>query len=80
LQKSADHDFARHARPASPGRALDDIDATEGIIILLRTASNVGFVASANRALACNRTQEALLLNSDALVFGDWLKRPCAAA
>ena len=32
-------------------------------------------MGSVNRALARNRTHDAVLLNSDALVFGDWLER-----
>ena len=59
--------------------ALDDLEAA-GRITLLRNATNLGFVASVNRALTRHRSHDAVLLNSDALVFGDWLKRLRAAA
>jgi GT2 family glycosyltransferase/glycosyltransferase involved in cell wall biosynthesis len=59
--------------------ALDELAAV-GRIQLLRNVSNQGFVASVNRALACDTTRDAVLLNSDTLVFGDWLERLRAAA
>jgi GT2 family glycosyltransferase/glycosyltransferase involved in cell wall biosynthesis len=54
--------------------ALDELEAA-GRIALLRNTANLGFVGSVNRALARNRTRDAVLLNSDAVVFGDWLGR-----
>jgi GT2 family glycosyltransferase len=57
-----------------------DVLALEGRITLLRNAENIGFVGSVNRALALNPTHDAVLLNSDTLVFGDWLSRLRAAA
>jgi GT2 family glycosyltransferase/glycosyltransferase involved in cell wall biosynthesis len=59
--------------------ALDELGA-EKRINLLRNPMNLGFAASVNRALARNRTHDAVLLNSDAVVFGDWLERLRAAA
>ncbi|HLZ98170.1 MAG TPA: glycosyltransferase, partial [Steroidobacteraceae bacterium] len=59
--------------------ALDEMEAA-GRITLLRNVENLGFVASVNRALAHNPDRDAVLLNSDALVFGDWLERLQAAA
>jgi GT2 family glycosyltransferase/glycosyltransferase involved in cell wall biosynthesis len=59
--------------------ALDSL-AAEGRITLLRNEENRGFVASVNRALALHPTHDAVLLNSDTLVFGDWLPRLRAAA
>jgi GT2 family glycosyltransferase/glycosyltransferase involved in cell wall biosynthesis len=61
------------------GAALDDLGAA-GVIQLLRNAKNLGFVAAVNRGLRLNPTHDALLLNSDTLVFGDWLRRLRAAA
>jgi GT2 family glycosyltransferase len=59
--------------------ALDDLRAT-GNITLLRNESNLGFVRSVNRVLAMNSGQDVVLLNSDTLVFEDWLRRLSAAA
>jgi GT2 family glycosyltransferase/glycosyltransferase involved in cell wall biosynthesis len=63
---------------ATKDRALAaDLEALEsdGKIMLLRNASNLGFVGSVNRALGRSRSRDAVLLNSDTLVFGDWLTR-----
>ena len=57
-----------------------DVLAASGRITLLRNAHNLGFVASVNRALAVNPTHDVVLLNSDTLVFDDWLTRLRAAA
>jgi GT2 family glycosyltransferase/glycosyltransferase involved in cell wall biosynthesis len=54
--------------------ALDEL-AAGGRIELLRNTDNLGFVQSVNRALALNPTHDAVILNSDTLVFGDWLRR-----
>ena len=59
--------------------ALDALAAT-GRITLLRNDENQGFVASVNRGLALHPTHDAVLLNSDTLVFGDWLVRLRSAA
>ena len=59
--------------------ALDAL-AADGRITLLRNAQNQGFVASVNRAIALHPTHDVVLLNSDTLVFDDWLARLRAAA
>jgi GT2 family glycosyltransferase len=59
--------------------ALDELVAA-GHITLLRNESNLGFVGSVNRALAMNSGQDIVLLNSDTLVFEDWLRRLSDAA
>jgi GT2 family glycosyltransferase len=59
--------------------ALDTL-ASQGRINLVRNFENLGFVGSVNRALALNPTHDAVLLNSDTLVFGDWLERLRATA
>ena len=66
-------------RDAKLSDALDEL-AAAGDILLLRNASNLGYVASVNRALALHPTHDAVLLNSDTLVFGNWLQRLQAAA
>jgi GT2 family glycosyltransferase/glycosyltransferase involved in cell wall biosynthesis len=59
--------------------ALDGL-AADARITLLRHATNQGFVVSANRGLALHPTHDAVLLNADTCVFGDWLVRLRAAA
>lgn len=61
------------------GLALEELEA-EGRIQLLRNAENRGFVASVNRGLTLHPTRDVVILNSDTLVFGDWLTRLRAAA
>jgi GT2 family glycosyltransferase len=68
---------------ASPDRelaaALADLAAT-GTITLLSNETNLGFPGSVNRALALHSGSDAVLLNADALPFGDWLQRLQAVA
>jgi GT2 family glycosyltransferase len=59
--------------------ALDALALT-GRITLLRNTENQGFVRTVNRGLALNPTHDAVILNSDTLVFGDWLSRLRRAA
>jgi GT2 family glycosyltransferase/glycosyltransferase involved in cell wall biosynthesis len=54
--------------------------AEAGAITLLRNATNLGFAGSVNRALALRPGRDAVLLNADALPFGDWLRRLHAVA
>jgi len=82
------------ASVADPGRVIVVDDATEdaalaaaldelaaaGRITLLRNEKNLGFVNSVNRVLAMKSTHDIVLLNSDTLVFADWLQRLGAAA
>ncbi len=59
--------------------ALDTL-AENKRLTLLRNAENLGFAGAVNRGLACDPQRDAVLLNSDTLVFGDWLTRMQAAA
>jgi GT2 family glycosyltransferase len=56
---------------------VDSLDrwAADGRITLLRNAVNQGFAAAVNRGLALHPTHDAVVLNSDTLVFADWLTR-----
>jgi len=54
--------------------ALDRL-AEMGLITLLRNERNLGFVGTVNRGMAMHDTRDVLLLNSDTLVFNDWLDR-----
>ena len=64
---------------AALAAALDGL-ATAQRITLLRNEKNLGFVGSVNRALAMQSTHDIVLLNSDTLVFNDWLQRLRATA
>jgi GT2 family glycosyltransferase len=59
--------------------ALDQL-ARSGAITLLRNEVNQGFPAAANRGLALHQDRDVVLLNSDAVVHGDWLDRLRRAA
>lgn len=50
--------------------------ASSGQITLLHNRFNLGFIETVNRALAAGR-RDALLLNADTLVNGDWIDRMC---
>jgi GT2 family glycosyltransferase len=54
--------------------------AANGRIELIRNTVNQGFVVSVNRALRLHPTHDAVLLNADTQVFGDWLPRLRKAA
>lgn len=58
---------------------LDEL-AVAGRITLLRNPRNLGFVATVNRAMALHPERDAVLLNSDTEVAGDWLDRLLAHA
>jgi GT2 family glycosyltransferase len=60
-------------------QALDTL-ALAGRVTLLRNAENQGFVRSVNRCLGVNPTHDAVILNSDTVVFADWLTRLRKAA
>ena len=49
--------------------------AAMGLITLLRNERNLGFVATVNRGMGLHPDRDVLLLNSDTLVFNDWLDR-----
>ncbi len=59
--------------------ALDRF-AADGRITLLRNPVNEGFAAAVNRGIARHPTHDAVVLNSDTLVFADWLARLREAA
>ena len=68
---------------ASPDAALAaDLEALSGAgsITLLRNEKNLGFAATVNRGLALRPQRDAILLNADTLVFGDWIERLQRAA
>nr|WP_301340867.1 glycosyltransferase [Azospirillum brasilense] len=54
--------------------------AEAGRITLLRNPRNLGFPATVNRGLALHPDRDAVLLNADTLVAGNWLERLRAAA
>jgi hypothetical protein len=49
--------------------------AARGLLTLLQNATNLGFVETANRGFALSRERDVVLLNSDTVVYGDWLDR-----
>jgi GT2 family glycosyltransferase len=57
---------------------LNDL-ARQGTITLLENKVNLGFIESVNRGLNIGSDNDALLLNADTLVNGDWVDRLCAA-
>lgn len=70
---------------ASPEPAIADYLAAlsaNGSITLLTNASNLGFVATCNRAMQLHAARDVVLLNSDTVVADGWLDRmvACAAA
>jgi GT2 family glycosyltransferase/glycosyltransferase involved in cell wall biosynthesis len=54
--------------------------ARRGQIKLLDNETNLGFSASVNRGLALHPDRDAVVLNSDTRVFGNWLARLRTAA
>lgn len=60
---------------------LDEL-AAAGRIRLIRNPENLGFVATVNLGMRLHPERDAVLLNSDTAVAGDWLDRlaACAAA
>ncbi len=46
-----------------------------GLITLVKNKSNVGFVGTVNHGMALHPDRDVLLLNSDTLVFNDWLDK-----
>ena len=59
---------------AALAAALDRLHVA-GRITLLRNRVNQGFVASVNRGMSVHTAHDVVLLNSDTLVFDDWLTR-----
>lgn len=58
----------------SLARYLEDLAARDKIT-LLRNASNLGFVRSANLGMGAHADRDVILLNSDTQVANDWLDR-----
>ncbi len=54
---------------------LRQLAAMRPEFVLLENATNLGFVATANRGMAYDVSRDVLLLNSDVEVAGDWLQR-----
>jgi GT2 family glycosyltransferase/glycosyltransferase involved in cell wall biosynthesis len=54
---------------------LRALAADQASIVLLENATNLGFVATANRGMSYDPERDILLLNSDVEVAGNWLER-----
>jgi len=62
----------------SPDRALAQKLrhlAERGLITLVENERNLGFVQSVNRGMALHEGRDVVLLNSDTVVYNDWLDR-----
>jgi GT2 family glycosyltransferase len=57
---------------------LDDLPVSDRLVVL-RNAYNLGFIETCNRGLRLHTALDALLLNADAMVHGNWLDRMHAA-
>lgn len=55
-------------------QALSEL-ARLDLITLRRNPGNLGFVRTANLGMALSNNRDALLLNADTVVYGDWLDR-----
>lgn len=67
----------------SPEPALSEMlgeIASLGLITLIRNERNMGFVGTANRGMKLHPDRDVILLNSDTVVYGDWLDRMVAHA
>jgi glycosyltransferase involved in cell wall biosynthesis len=49
--------------------------AEAGRLTLLTNVANLGFTRSVNRGMQLHPNRDVLLLNSDTVVYGDWLDR-----
>lgn len=49
--------------------------ATHPKVEIVRNSGNLGFSGTVNRGMAMHPDRDVVLLNSDAIVFGDWLDR-----
>jgi GT2 family glycosyltransferase/glycosyltransferase involved in cell wall biosynthesis len=54
--------------------------AARGLFTYLRNEENLGFVRTCNRGMSLHQDRDVLLLNSDTVVYNDWLDRMRAAA
>ena len=62
----------------SPNKSITDELrrlATRGLFTYLENKENLGFVGTVNYALALHPDRDVILLNSDAIVHGDWMDR-----
>lgn len=55
-------------------RALEAL-AARGLFTLLRNDMNLGFVGTVNRGMGRSGVRDVVLLNSDTVVYNDWLDR-----
>ena len=46
-----------------------------GLFTLIHNEKNLGFVGTVNKGMSLNTGRDVALLNSDAIVYGDWLDR-----
>lgn len=49
--------------------------AQKGLFTLIHNEQNFGFVRTVNRGMALHGDRDVILLNSDAIVYGNWLAR-----
>lgn len=63
-----------HGPDASLRAAIKDL-AARGFLILMENQKNLGFVRSVNLGVNACRGKSVILLNSDAIPFGDWIDR-----
>jgi len=70
------NDCSPDARLTADLRAL----AARGLFTYHENPQNLGFVGTINRALGMTGTRDVILLNSDTIVFGDWIDRLLAHA
>jgi len=49
--------------------------AEQGLIQLFRNEYNLGFVGTVNRGMQLSVARDVILLNSDTIVYGDWIDR-----
>ena len=68
--KSPDAELIRHLQQL----------ARRGLISLLHNSRNLGFAGTVNKALALHPQRDVLLLNSDTMVYGNWVDRLAAHA
>jgi GT2 family glycosyltransferase len=79
--KTIDHGWARLVvvNDCSPNVAitayLRQLAADHVQLVLLENATNLGFVATANRGMGYDNDRDVILLNSDVEVAGNWLQR-----
>ncbi len=63
------------ASPSGEARAYLSAASSHFAVKILRNDENLGFAATVNRGMAMHSDRDVILLNSDVLVFGNWLDR-----